>query len=150
MATVSRIIQALVVEDFEPFRQFVCSTLGQRREFQVIAEAADGLEAVRGAEQLQPDLILLDIGLPRLNGMAAARRIRNVSPKSKIIFVTQESDPDVVQEAFNLGAWGYVVKTQAGTDLLAAVDAVLDGRQFVRSALLGQRVTMQPLTVSAD
>ena len=121
MAAVSRIVQVLVVEDFEPFREFVCSTLGKRPEFHVIAEASDGLEAVRGAEQLQPDLVFLDISLPRLNGMAAARRIRTLSPQSKIIFVSQESDPDVVEEAFNIGAWGYVAKTNAGTDLLAAV-----------------------------
>ncbi len=86
----------------------------------------------------------------RLNGMAAARRIRTLSPQSKIVFVTQESDADVVEEAFNIGAWGYIEKTNAGTDLLAAVDAVVEGRQFVSAALLEQRVTMQPLTVSAD
>ena len=150
MAAVSHIIQVLVVEDYEPFREFICSKLGKRPEFQVIAEASDGLEAVRGAEQLQPDLVFLDISLPRLNGMAAARRIRTLSPQSKIVFVTQESDADVVEEAFNIGAWGYVAKTNAGTDLLAAVDAVVEGRQFVSAALLEQRVTMQPLTVSAD
>jgi DNA-binding NarL/FixJ family response regulator len=105
---------------------------------------------VRGAEQLQPDLILLDIGLPRLNGMAAVRRIRKVSPQSKIIFVTQESDADVVQEAFNLGALGYVVKTQAGADLLAAVDAVLEDRQFVSPVLSGRGVTTQAITLSRD
>lgn len=108
------------------------------------------LDAVRSAEELRPDLILLDIGLPTLNGIAAARRIRKLSPKSKIIFVSQESSPDVVQEALNSGAWGYVVKTQAGTDLLAAVDAVLEGRQFVSAALSGQLVATQALTVSAD
>jgi DNA-binding response OmpR family regulator len=85
---------------------------------------SDGLEAVRKAEELQPDLILLDVGLPDLNGIEAARLIRKVSLKSKIIFVSQESSPGVMQEAFHLGALGYVTKAHAGVELLAAVEAV--------------------------
>lgn len=92
---------------------------------------ADGLEAVREAQRLQPDLILLDIGLPTLNGLEAARRIRTLSPISKIVFVTQESSADVVQEALNIGASGYVVKADAGTELIAAITAVLRGEPFV-------------------
>lgn len=79
-------VRVLVVEDFEPFRRFVCSTLGQQPNFQVICEVSDGLEAVDKAEELQPTLIVLDIGLPRLSGIEAARRIRNLSPNSKILF----------------------------------------------------------------
>jgi DNA-binding NarL/FixJ family response regulator len=126
-----------VVEDFEPFRRLICSTLRQRPEFQIVEEVADGLEAVQKAEELQPDLIILDIGLPSLNGMDAARRIRKLSPKSKILFMSQESSADVVQEALALGALGYVVKAHAGSELLAAVEAVLQGRQFVSSGLSG-------------
>jgi DNA-binding NarL/FixJ family response regulator len=124
-------VRVLVVEDFEPFRRVICSILGKHCGLQVIGEASDGLEAVRKAGELQPDLILLDIGLPTLNGIAAARQIRTRSPKSKIIFVSQESDRDVVQEALNQGATGYVVKTRTAIDLPAAVNAVLEGRQFV-------------------
>lgn len=91
----------------------------------------DGLEAVQKAEELRPDLILLDIGLPTLNGIEVARRIRKLSPESKIIFVSQESSADVVQAALALGAQGYVVKAQAATDLVAAVEAVLAGKTFV-------------------
>src|SRR5437762_6442541 len=153
IVSASRITQVLVVEDFGPFREFICSTLGKRPEFRIIAEASDGLEAVRGAEELQPDFVFLDISLPRLNGVAAARRIRTLSPQSKIIFVSQESDPYVVQEAFNLGATGYVAKTNAGTDLLAAVDAILEGRQFVSAVLSGKGprpsvATRQPLVAA--
>lgn len=101
---------------------------------QIVGEASDGLEAVRQAEQMQPDLILLDIGLPELNGIAAARQIRTASPRSKIIIVSQERDPDLVQEAFNVGAVGYVVKTKVATKLLIAVDAALEGKQFVTGA----------------
>jgi len=128
-------VRVLVVDDYEPFRRFVCSTLKQRSDLQVIGEASDGLEAVRKAEEMQPDLILLDLGLPGLNGLEAARRIRKLSPESKILFVTQESSADVMQEALSLGALGYVVKAYAGRDLLAAVEAVCQGRQFVGRSL---------------
>jgi DNA-binding NarL/FixJ family response regulator len=126
-------VRVLIVEDFVPFRRFVCSTLGTKPELQVVSEASDGLEAVQKAEELKPDLILLDIGLPSLNGIAAARQIRKLSPESKIIFLSQESSADIIQEALNLGAWAYVVKTRAQSDLLAAVDAVLQGKVFVSS-----------------
>jgi DNA-binding NarL/FixJ family response regulator len=128
-------IRVLVVDDYEPFRRFACSTLGNRPAFQIVGEASDGVAAVRQAEELKPDLILLDVGLPRLNGLQAAREIRKLSPDSKIIFVSQESSPDVVQEALSLGARGYVAKTRAGIDLLPAVEAVLEGRRFVSSGL---------------
>ena len=127
------LLRVLVVEDFAPFRQFICSTLGKQANLQVICEVSDGLEAVHKAEELKPDLILLDIGLPTLNGIDAARRIRKLVPESKIIFVTQESSPDIVQEALGLGAWGYVVKTRAASELLAAVESVISEKQFVGS-----------------
>jgi DNA-binding NarL/FixJ family response regulator len=128
-------IRVLVVDDYEPVRRFVCSTLGKRPAFQIVGEASDGVAAVRQAEELKPDLVLLDIGLPRLNGLQAAREIRKLSPHSKIIFVSQESSPDVVQEALSLGELGYVAKARAGSDLLAAVEAVLEGRRFVSNGL---------------
>jgi len=103
----------------------------------VVGEASDGLEAVHQSEELQPDLIVLDIGLPILNGIEAARRIRKLAPKSKILFLSQESSADVVQEALNSGALGYLVKTQAGSELLPAVDAVLQGRKSLSSGLSG-------------
>jgi DNA-binding NarL/FixJ family response regulator len=124
-----------VVEDYPPFRQFVCSMLGRKPELQVVGEAADGLEAVHKAEELRPDLIVLDIGLPALNGLEAARRIRKLAPESKIIFVTQESSADIVQEALRLGASGYVLKTNAGKELLTAVEAVRQGKQFIGGGL---------------
>jgi DNA-binding NarL/FixJ family response regulator len=128
-------VHVLVVEDFEPFRRFVCSTLGDGSDLEVVGEVSDGLDAVHQAEELQPDLILLDIGLPTLNGIEAARRIRNLSPQSKILFVSQESSADVIEAALTLGGMGYVVKTHAGGELLAAVEAVLEGRQFVSNGL---------------
>lgn len=128
----------VVAEDYESFRRFVCSMLKKRPEFEVICEVSDGLEAVHKAEELQPDLILLDVGLPTLNGIEAGRRIRRLSPKSKIVFVSQECSPEVVQEAFRLGALGYVAKMHAGIELLAAVEAACQGTRFVGS---GAQVT---------
>jgi DNA-binding NarL/FixJ family response regulator len=128
-------VRVLVVDDYEAFRRFICSTLEKRSTLQIICEASDGVEAVRRAEELKPDLILLDIGLPELSGLQAAREIRKFAPESKIIFVSQESSPDVVQEALSLGAQGYVAKARAGIDLLPAVEAVLEGRRFVSSGL---------------
>jgi DNA-binding NarL/FixJ family response regulator len=128
-------MRVLVVEDFAPFLRIVRSTLAERPDVKVIGEVADGLEGVRKAEVLEPDLVLLDVGLPTLNGIEAARQIRTLAPKSKIVFVSQESSSEVVQEAFNVGAWGYVVKTRVASDLLAAVDAVLEGRHFVSVGL---------------
>jgi DNA-binding NarL/FixJ family response regulator len=89
-------VRVLVVEDSEKYRKFICSALGERPELQIVGEVSDGLQAVRTAEELQPDLILLDIGLPSMNGIEAARRIRKLSPKSKILFVSQESSADLV------------------------------------------------------
>jgi len=127
------LIRVLVVEDFEPFRQFIVSTLGKSRDLQVVGEVSDGLEGVRKAEELQPDLILLDIGLPGLNGLDAARQIRKLSPESKIIFVSQESSPDIVQEALSLGALGYVIKARAGSERLTAGAPVIAEKQCVGS-----------------
>jgi DNA-binding NarL/FixJ family response regulator len=134
-------VRVLVVDDYEPFRRFICSTLGGKPELQIVGKTSDGLEAVHKAEELQPDLIVLDIGLPTLNGIEAARRIRKLCPKSKILFVSQESSADVVQEALGLGALGYVVKADAGSELLSALETVLEGRQFISSGLLGQHFT---------
>ena len=115
----------LVVDDYEPYRRFVFARLNQIQDALSIDEVSNGLEAVQKAEALKPDLILLDIGLPELSGIEAARRIRTLSPMSKIIFLSQESSADVVEAALNTGAQGYVIKDNAGRDLLPIVDAVL-------------------------
>jgi DNA-binding NarL/FixJ family response regulator len=93
------------------------------------------MEAVRKAEELRPNLILLDVGLPTLNGIEVARLIRTLCPESKIIFVSQERSADVVREAIGLGARGYIVKTRAASDLLAAVQSVYEGRLFVSGGI---------------
>jgi DNA-binding NarL/FixJ family response regulator len=135
------LIRVLVVDDFENWRSQIHLLLQARPAWQVIAEASDGSEAVQKAEDLKPDLILLDIGLPKLNGLEAARRIRQRSPSSRIIFVSQNSDLDVVRAALGTGALGYVLKTDAGRELLPAVDAVLGGKQFLSSSVNGHQFT---------
>jgi DNA-binding NarL/FixJ family response regulator len=131
----------LVVDDFEPFRQFLSSSLRNTSRGFVCWEASDGLEAVHKAKELQPDLILLDIGLPKLNGMEAARQIAAVSPGSRILFVSQESSADMVQEAFRAGAWGYIVKTDAAQELVTAVNSVLRGATFTGGRFDGHDFT---------
>jgi DNA-binding NarL/FixJ family response regulator len=131
-------VRILLVDDYEPFRQYVRSLLMKRAEWVVLSEVSDGLEAVQKAEELQPDLILLDIGLPTLSGIEVARRIRRLSPDSRILFVSQELSADVVREALATGAVGYVVKMDARSELLIAVDAVLRGGQFVGRRLADQ------------
>lgn len=125
-----RVTRILAVEDFGPYRQFVLSILTGRPELQVVGSVSNGLEAVEKALELKPDLILMDIGLPGLNGIEAARRIRELLPDSKILFITQESSTEIIQEAILLGASGYVFKSLASADLLTAVQAVLDGKKF--------------------
>ena len=118
------IVRVLVVDDYEPWRRFVFSALQKRPELEIVGEASDGLEAVQKARELRPDMILMDVGLPILNGIEAARQLHRLAPESRILFVSQESSADVVREALSTGACGYVVKASA-SDLLSAVNAVL-------------------------
>jgi DNA-binding NarL/FixJ family response regulator len=137
----SQLFRVIVVDDFEDWRRQARSQLQARPEWQVIAEASDGSEAIQKAEDLKPDLIVLDVGLPNLNGIEAARKIRQLSPSSKIIFLSQNSDLDVVRAALGTGALGYVRKTDARRELLPAMDAVLRGKQFVSSSLKDYQLT---------
>ena len=119
-------LKILVAEDFSAFREFVCSQLHRRSDVHVVA-VDDGLAAVQAATDLQPDLVLLDIGLPTMNGLEAARQIRAQSPASKVVFLTQESAPEFVEAALDLGVDGYIVKTRAHDYLLPVVETMLAG-----------------------
>jgi len=134
-------IRVFVVDDYKAFRRFAASVLGQLPVLQIVGEVSDGLEAVRKAGELQPNLILLDIGLPTLNGIDAARQIREHSPNSKILFFSEIRSLDIVERALGTGAVGYILKSDAARDLLAAVEAVLEGKQFVSSSLHDQHVS---------
>src|SRR5580765_3368865 len=124
----------LVVEDHAPFRQLTCTALQRQSDFQTI-EAADGLEALRKAEELQPDVILLDINLPGMHGFDVAAQIPRLAPRARLLFMSQESSPDIVRKALSLGAHGYIQKMSAATDLLPGIDAVLAGQRFLSRSL---------------
>ena len=137
-----------MVDDYEPWRRFVSTTLREQPELEVVGNVSDGLEAVQQAERLQPDIILLDIGLPTLNGIEAARRIQVVSPTSKILFVSENRSPDIAEEALSTGAGGYVVKSDAGSELLPAVKAVLEGKRFISASLAGHFLVATTLSTT--
>jgi DNA-binding NarL/FixJ family response regulator len=139
-------IRILVVDDYERFRDFERLTILAQPELQIVGEVSDGPEAVQKAKELQPDLILLDIGLPNLNGIEAARKIREVSSASKILFVSENRSPDIAEEALSTGAGGYVVKSDGATELLPAIKAVLEGRTFISASLAGHFVVGATLT----
>jgi DNA-binding NarL/FixJ family response regulator len=128
-------VRVLIVDDDEPWRRWIYSELGNRRQFQIVGEASDGLEAVRKAGELKPDIILLDISLPSLNGFEVANRIARISPGSKMIFLTTESDLELVQQALSSGATGYVLKFDANKELLPAIAAVIQGSRFLSKRL---------------
>ncbi len=143
-------IRVLIVEDFEPFRRFLLSTLQNKWELRDICVVSDGLDGVREARKLQPDLVLLDIGLPALNGIEAARTIREVSPASKLLFVSEHRSPDIAEKALATGAGGYVVKSDSATELLPAVKAVLEGKRYVSASLAHHGLNGPPHQYSAD
>jgi DNA-binding NarL/FixJ family response regulator len=119
--------------------------LGRFPDWQVVCEASDGLAAIEKAQELKPDLILLDIGLPKLNGIETARQIRKLAPNSTIL-LSANDDLEIAGKALDVGGSGYVVKSHAESDLLRAVQAAIQGKRFVSSSLregvsVGPRLT---------
>jgi DNA-binding NarL/FixJ family response regulator len=129
-------VRIFIVDDCERWRRAICSILQQYNDLEVICECSNALEAVEKSAALQPDLVLLDIGLPDLNGLEAARHIREVSPSSRILFLTSYDNAKLVKEALRIGALGFVVKSDAASDLLPAVSAVIHDQFFARRRLL--------------
>jgi DNA-binding NarL/FixJ family response regulator len=126
--------RVLVVDDFEPWCRLVCSTLQKQPDLEVVGVAKAGLEAIEKAAELKPDLILLDMDLPDLNGLQVAKRIREALPIAKVLFVSQLQDADVIATALNSGACGYLLKMDAAAELLPAIKATLQGQQFISRA----------------
>lgn len=131
-------VRVLLVDDYEPWRRFIISSFQKWPELQVVGEAADGREAVRKSEELRPDLILLDIGLPTMNGIEAAREIRQQSPRPRVLCCSENPSADIAEAALRAGAGGYLVKSDAEIDLLSAVTAVIQGKRFVSRRLTNQ------------
>lgn len=121
----------LVVDDNESVRRKVCERLTSHAGFEVICEAVNGLEGVRNAEELQPDIVVLDISMPVFGGIEAAARIRRVAPKARIVFLSQHKLPAIAEAALASGGHAYVVKSAASTDLIPAIQAVTRGKTFV-------------------
>lgn len=131
-------IRFLVADDFSPWRRFVSSLiLPKMPEWHIVCEVSDGIEAVTKAQELKPDIILLDISLPGLNGIEAARQINKIASDSKIVFLSAFDSPEVVEEALGTGASGYVAKLDAASELVWAVEAAFQGKRFVSSRLKG-------------
>jgi DNA-binding NarL/FixJ family response regulator len=130
--------RVLVVDDHELWRQAVTNTLGHSRRCHIVGEAQDGVQAIEQAAALQPDLVLLDVELPAMNGIEAARRIRDLAPAARILFVSAYRTWDIVEAAFATGARGYLVKSDFGDGWLPAVNALVGGRRFVSATLTGR------------
>lgn len=142
--------RVLLVDDHQGFRKFIGSVLDKQPDLQLVGEAEEGPIAVRKYIELQPDLVLLDIGLPGLNGFQVARHIRQFDPACRIVFLTQENCAEIVQEALALGAAAYVIKAQTASDLIPAMLAARDGRQFVSSTVEDyKRLTLENRNLSA-
>jgi DNA-binding NarL/FixJ family response regulator len=125
----------LVVDDFAQWRRSVGSILAEDPDLEVVGECVDGLDAVEKSGELLPDLVLLDVQLPKMNGLDAARQIRRVSPRTKVLFLSSYHSPEVMREALKIGA-GFVVKADAARDLLPIVKAVIRNEPFVRFRFL--------------
>jgi len=132
--------RVLAVDDFEPWRRHVASTLGKSSRWEIVAEAADGTEAIQKAHDLQPDLILLDVGLPMLNGIEAARRILARAPNLRILFISEHQSWEIAEAALCTGARGYICKSDSGRELAPAMDAIVEGRRFVAERFGGRAV----------
>jgi DNA-binding NarL/FixJ family response regulator len=128
-------VRILIVDDFEQWRRAIGSILAEDADLNVVGESADGLDAVQKSGELLPDLILLDIQLPKMNGLDAARQIRRVSPRTKILFLSSYRSFEVMREALKFGS-GYVVKADAARDLLPIVRAIVRNESFVRFTVL--------------
>lgn len=131
----------LVVDDFGLWCRYVISCVQTKPGWAVVGVARDGSKAVHKAQELRPDVILMDIGLPGLDGIAAARLIRKLSPGARIVFVSIEANPQLAREAIWAGGLGYVVKTDAPGNLLAAIDAAVQGKRYVSNSLTGYGLT---------
>lgn len=138
------VVQILIVDDSVLWQRFVQSQLEVAPGFKVITVAADGSEGVQKANEIQPDVVLMDVSLPGMSGIEATRQIRRISPGSKILFLSMLDELDVIQAAFEAGGSGYVLKWDAGRDLIPAVGAILLGRRFVSHSLTGWHGSSNP------
>ena len=136
-------VSILIAEDNELWRDFIGLMLRIESSLEIICEVVDGLQAVLIAEQRQPTIALLDIGLPRLNGLDAARSIRERAPNTKIVFLSDYRDVEVVKAALVVGS-GYVLKSDAADDLVTALHSAVRGESFLSRQLAGLGIRPDP------
>ncbi len=126
-------LRILVADDHEIVRQGIRALLLVHPGWEVCGEAADGREAVKKAAELKPDIAIMDIGMPNLNGLSAARQILHHNPQTKVLILTMHSSEQVLREVLDIGAQGYLLKSDAGRDLMTAVEALQRNRTFFSS-----------------
>lgn len=129
-------VRVLVVDDVEDWRKSICLLLKEDPMIEIVGEASDGVRAVQMAQEMQPTVILLDISLPRLDGIQVAGWMRKLSPNSKIIFVSQQIDVDVVHAVMEIGASGFVLKSDIVESLISAIRAAIRDEKFMSSKLV--------------
>src|SRR5208282_6152435 len=123
-------LRILLADDHEIVRRGLCSLLQKREGWEVCGEASDGREAVEKSAQLKPDVVILDVGMPNLNGLAATRQLTQHDPHCKVIVLTITDSDQVIREALDAGARGFVLKSDAARDLVSAVEALQGKRMF--------------------
>ena len=136
------ISRILIVDDYEPWRRHISLALRDASRWEVIGEASDGPEGLEKARALKPDLTLLDISLPTLDGFQVARRLFAEDPTARVLFVSEHQSWEIAKAALDMGARGYLVKSDAGRELLPALQTIARGRRFISSALA--RHPLQP------
>lgn len=134
-------VRVLVVDDFELWRRHIVDVLQKRADFRVVGEASDAPEALQKVQELAPELVLLDVGLPTMDGITLASAMVGVAPEARILMLSAHNGDDIVRSALRAGARGYLVKSAAGRELMPAIEAVLRGDLFVSSRIASDHTT---------
>jgi DNA-binding NarL/FixJ family response regulator len=130
------LVRVLIVDDPDLWQDFIVERLQQHPDVRVVGFASDGLEAIQKVEELKPDLVLLDVFLPKLNGLETARLIREFMPELRILFLSSESTPQIVETAFRVGGCGYVSKMDAASGLLDGINSIFRGNRFISPSVM--------------
>jgi len=141
-------VRILIADDHPLVRRGLASTLSERQGWSVVGEASNGRKACEQAAELLPDIAILDLTMPELNGLEATRQLHNSLPNTRILIVTAHESEQLVREVLDAGAMGYLLKSDAGTTLVSAVEALLEGRPFF-SSVVAQRVLQGYLSAGA-
>jgi two-component system, NarL family, nitrate/nitrite response regulator NarL len=145
LVKVSKAIGVLVVDDFNAFREWICLKLKTNGHFFIVGQAANAREAIQKARELAPDLILLDLFLPDMNGLDVYPELRRIVPSAKVLFLSGCGDRNIVGRALSDGAGGYLLKADANQELVPAMEAIVLGRTFVSAGLKVMRNAAPPL-----